>query len=149
MSQACSVDGSSLTSYRSAHLAGMSGATNPALFSIPTEGKGIIIFDGGSIAWTFFSDSSSSSDLSLCTSSDACGATFSPVCVELVPNGLSPSACAVVAPVTRGTDKWLYATHVIGAKKGWIGINSDSKALEWAVEEVSGQVSLLYPHPAR
>jgi hypothetical protein len=123
--------------YSSAHLAGMSGTTNPALFDIPATGKGVIGLDAGSITWGFYTDSSAADTFNLCTSPTSCGTTFQPACVELVPAGLSPSACAAVLPVTRGSDKWLYATYVIGAKKGWIGVNPQSQSLEWAVEGVS------------
>ena len=140
-------DGRSSVDGSSAHLAGMSGAANPAFFNIPTNGKGLVTLDAATSSWTFFSDSSATTTFSLCASSTACGATSSPVCVELVPNGLSPSACAAVVPVVNGAEKWLYATYVIGAKKGWIGVNPDSKALEWAVEGVSNHAYLLLRDP--
>ena len=115
-------------------MAGISGSSTPAVFNVPTNGRGVVTSAVGSASWDFYTDSDTPDDLSLCSSSTSCGATFQAICVELVPNGRTPSACAALLP--KGNEKWLYATYVIGARKGWIGVNSDSKELEWSVDGV-------------
>jgi hypothetical protein len=107
----------------------MPGSTVPALFTIPTNGRGVVSVD----SWTFSSESNS--DLHLCASATSCDSAYKPVCVELVPNGYEPSACALLIP--KGTEKWLYATYVIGGRKGFIGVDTTQNQLAWGDDNVS------------